>query len=99
MHYYLLLGEAGPKYTGTVYACVSSPNNPSEEELKGIVVLEIPQETPILAGYRYLGPEVEGLTVLGSDYMDLFEAYPAPDCVWDGEKWVCPNSDTSVVAE
>ena len=52
--------------------------------------LEIPESNASLLGYRYLGTPVSGVTVLGADYLSLFEAPPAPGCYWDGAEWVCP---------
>lgn len=91
MHYYLQLGRTGNGYSGTVLGFQASVLKITNEDAGENAILEIPDNNPTLVGNRYLGTEVAGVTVLGSDYASQFEAPPAPGCYWDGKEWVCPD--------
>lgn len=90
MHYYLQLGRVGNGYPDAVLGFQGSPSEITSADAGENAILEIPDNNPTLLGYRHLGTQVAGVTVLGSDYLTQFEAPPAPDCYWDGSEWICP---------
>ena len=92
MYYYLQLGRPGTGYTDTVVGFQASPIAITNEDAGENAILEIPDSNSTILGYRYLGTQVAGVTVLGSDYLTQFEAPPAPGCYWGGTEWVCPES-------
>ena len=94
MHYYLQLAP-----TASVAGFQASPLPITNEDAGSTAILEIPDNNPTVVGYRYLGTEVAGVTVLGADYLSQLEAPPAPGCYWYGEKWVCPDQGDVAVAE
>lgn len=69
----------------------ASPLPITNEDAGSTAILEIPDNNPSLLGYRYLGTVTPGVTVLDADYQSQFEAPPAPGCLWDGDKWDCPD--------
>ena len=95
-YYYLLLTPPGKVGSGVVQALFTdeAPFRPEGPNVGPY--LEIPEQTVTLIGSLYLGDVEYGITVLGSDYLSLFEAPPAPGCYWDGEQWVCPPQGEAI---
>jgi hypothetical protein len=87
-HYYLELGREGLGHAGEVVSILVSDFQLKTEGINVAPLLEIPGQPPFLLNHRYLGEQVSGITVLGSDYLSLFEAPPTPDHHWDGKEWV-----------
>jgi hypothetical protein len=93
MNYYLFLGNPGTEWGQIVTHLMITLLEFDDLTAGEQTFLKIPQPDPII-GWRYLGPSNPGVIVLGDDFLSFFEAPPNPECHWDGEQWVCP--DTSV---
>jgi hypothetical protein len=90
-YYYLLIGTLPLGHPGHVMGYQFSLEELTEEYVGQNCFVKIPTGA-LLLGYRYLEPQVPGITVLGEDFFSKFEAPPALGCRWDGKEWVTPEA-------